>query len=128
MFSNSFFIIVIVMVFLMYGEKVKWIMVNFSFCNVFGLSFKLDFVKMIISVMFCRVVDYFLLICWVMLIFGIFLRINFIISIFNRGGKVFFDSFFVKKLFKVVRIIMLKILKILFFGKSFCLRIDYNIV
>lgn len=128
MFSNSFFIIVIVMVFLMYGEKVKWIMVNFSFCNVFGLSFKLDFVKMIISVMFCRVVDYFLLICWVMLIFGIFLRINLIISIFKRGGKVFFDSFLVKKLFKVVRIIMLKILKILFFGKSFCLRIDYNIV
>lgn len=128
MLSSNFVIIVIVMVFFIYGEKVKWIIVNFSFFKVFGLSFKLDCVKIMINVIFCNVVDYVLLILLVILMFGIFLRMKFIISMFNRDGRVFLESFFVKNFLSVVIIMMMKILKILLFGKRLWLIIDYKIV
>lgn len=101
---------------------------NLSCCKVFGFSFKFDCVRIIISVILCKVVDYFLLIWCVILIFGILCKMNLIISIFSSEGMVFLEIFLVIKLFKVVSIIMLKILKMLFFGRSLVLRMDYKIV
>ena len=126
MSSNSFPTTATVMASPMHGEKAKRITVNFSLRNAPGSSSKPDLVKMTTSAMLRRVADHFLSICRATLIPGTFLRINPTTSIPKRGGKVYLDSFLVKKPPKAARTITLKIPKILPPGKSSCPRIDHN--